>query len=256
MSRLLSALLFTITLAAAVYGAQSASDTAQPWSEWHDATGIDGGIQYQQRSTPPCYAAGCQLEVRFRNVAENSKIKFHYVITYEISMTNAYSKGDKQLEGDETVGMLVGHNIGLSHFVTGTKIRKVVARPVDSSSNSSASAVFWTDPATGLMWTRKDNGEHVSWNDANNYCRNLTLQNASWRLPTIEELERIYDATEDVGGAHIKGAIRLGYSFIWSGTPYGSSMGAFGLNFRSGQREAYPQNNTPYGNTLCVRQSK
>lgn len=33
----------------------------------------------------------------------------------------------------------------------------------------------WTDPATGLMWTRKDNGSDVTWQQAVNYCKYLTV---------------------------------------------------------------------------------
>jgi Protein of unknown function (DUF1566) len=47
----------------------------------------------------------------------------------------------------------------------------------------------WTDPDTGLMWAKKDNGADVNWNQASNYCTKLQLAGYSdWRLPTIEEL--------------------------------------------------------------------
>lgn len=53
----------------------------------------------------------------------------------------------------------------------------------------------WTDPATGLMWTKRDNGESISWPQAVNYCRNLRLTGYDdWRLPTIDELVGILAA--------------------------------------------------------------
>ena len=33
----------------------------------------------------------------------------------------------------------------------------------------------WTDPDTGLMWTKKDNGSDVDWNQASDYCSKLQL---------------------------------------------------------------------------------
>jgi hypothetical protein len=52
----------------------------------------------------------------------------------------------------------------------------------------------WTDQATGLMWTKKDNGNDVNWQQAANYCRILRLEGHSdWRLPTIDELLSLSD---------------------------------------------------------------
>lgn len=54
----------------------------------------------------------------------------------------------------------------------------------------------WTDPATGLMWAKKDFGSDVSWEQASDYCTKLQLAGYNdWRLPTIEELEGIYDSS-------------------------------------------------------------
>jgi hypothetical protein len=64
----------------------------------------------------------------------------------------------------------------------------------------------WTDPATGLTWTKADNGSDVNWNQANAYCSNLRLGGFSdWRLPTIDELQGIYDPSIDVPGVHLDG---------------------------------------------------
>jgi hypothetical protein len=54
----------------------------------------------------------------------------------------------------------------------------------------------WTDPSTGLMWTGRDNGSNISWSHAAKYCRDLSFAGYSgWRLPSIEELEQIYDGS-------------------------------------------------------------
>lgn len=82
----------------------------------------------------------------------------------------------------------------------------------------------WTDPATGLIWTGEDNGLDVNWHQASAYCSNLQLASySSWRLPTIEELQGIYDpsatsqAKWDAGvwQVHVKGNLRLS-GWSWS----------------------------------------
>jgi hypothetical protein len=56
------------------------------------------------------------------------------------------------------------------------------------------SKAVWTDATTGLTWSIKDNGSSISPTQGNQYCRNLRLGGYSdWRLPTIDELEAIYD---------------------------------------------------------------
>jgi len=53
---------------------------------------------------------------------------------------------------------------------------------------------YWIDPATGLMWAGKDNGKHLNWQDAKRYCSSLRLEGHSdWRLPTLNELQGVYD---------------------------------------------------------------
>lgn len=34
----------------------------------------------------------------------------------------------------------------------------------------------WTDPGTGLMWTKEDNGSRINWNEANQYCRDMRVK--------------------------------------------------------------------------------
>ena len=53
----------------------------------------------------------------------------------------------------------------------------------------------WVDPSTGLMWAGRDNfGRDLNWRQAGKYCGALRLAgHADWRLPTIGELEAIFD---------------------------------------------------------------
>jgi hypothetical protein len=64
----------------------------------------------------------------------------------------------------------------------------------------------WTDPATGLMWTKEGSGDSVSWQQAMYYCRNLKLAgHDDWRLPTIDELSGINASQANVNGEYLKG---------------------------------------------------
>jgi hypothetical protein len=92
------------------------------------------------------------------------------------------------------------------------------------AASQDATGGVWTDPATGLMWTRKDNGYALRWQPAAEYCRSLQLAGFSdWRLPSIDELKRIYNpnATAPCGAqgyksCQIKGGIRLTSGVVWS----------------------------------------
>jgi hypothetical protein len=76
----------------------------------------------------------------------------------------------------------------------------------------------WKDSATGLIWTVKDNGTPVSSNQASDYCSNLQSGGYSdWRLPTIEELETLYDSKLTKQNK-AKGPIELSVSCVLSGS--------------------------------------
>jgi TPR repeat protein len=97
----------------------------------------------------------------------------------------------------------------------------------DRDAQEEASGV-WSDPVTGLMWTKKDNGRDVGWQQAVAYCRNLQLAGHSdWRLPEIEELQSIYDRSVSIPGHfddgkplnwHVKGNLKLSGVMEWSKT--------------------------------------
>jgi hypothetical protein len=130
-----------------------------------------------------------------------------------------------------------------------------------NQTSANVPSVGWTDPDTGLTWTKTDNRSDVNWNQANAYCSNLRLGGFSdWRLPTIDELEGIYDPSIDVPGRfadgdavtfHVKGNLKL------SGGQWSSSLKqageAWGFGFNFGHRFS---NSLSYGRdsrALCVR---
>jgi len=51
------------------------------------------------------------------------------------------------------------------------------------------------DTETGLIWATKDNEGDINWQDAKKYCKNYIGGGyTDWRMPTIDELEGIYDS--------------------------------------------------------------
>jgi len=140
----------------------------------------------------------------------------------------------------------------------------------------------WTDSATGLMWTKKDNGDEnvtiekqarqydLTWQQAADYCRNLRQGGHSdWRLPTIEELHGIESSSGEGHPGHccemyhetlnewrVKGNLQL-TGEEWSSTPGPGSKDAryFGF-FIMPRAESENRNVHTWKRALCVRPSE
>jgi hypothetical protein len=129
---------------------------------------------------------------------------------------------------------------------------------------SQSDAVTWIDPATGLMWAKKDSangsGSGMNWNESSTYCSSLSLGGYSnWRLPTIDELTGIWDHTDSRyavstrSHSHIKGDITLSTTLVWSSST-GRAGEAWSFNFDKERRES---NRLRYRLVaLCVRSSR
>jgi len=122
----------------------------------------------------------------------------------------------------------------------------------------------WTDPATGLMWTKKDNGSDVNWQQAMDYCKRLQLAgHGDWRLATIDELPGIYDASVNIPGQssdggpftwHVKGNLQLS-GYQWSRSQMTDSGSTWGFTFDDGRRFYNILGSGGNGRALCVRRS-
>ena len=118
-----------------------------------------------------------------------------------------------------------------------------------------AAKFTWTDPATRLMWVWKDNGTDVNWKQATDYCRNLRLtDNSDWRLPTIDELQGIYDPNANVDGSHVKGELQLSNGWFWSSSQGNAPWEAWAFYFHSGERVSVLLDMC-HERALCVRRS-
>jgi hypothetical protein len=123
------------------------------------------------------------------------------------------------------------------------------SKPANGADNNG----LWKDSATGLTWTVKDNGSSVSPNQASDYCTGLRLGGFSdWRLPSIDELEAIYDSKLSKQ-YKIKGPIELVDSCVLSGTT-NSSGDTWTFCFSNGGRNLGGGTGCgTSGRALCVR---
>ena len=115
----------------------------------------------------------------------------------------------------------------------------------------------WTDPATGLMWTKEDNGKSVTWMQASIYCHDLRLGgHADWRMPDIGELGALYIqvkwSNKNDETLHIKGNLHAS-AWEWSYTAQ-IPEGAWAFSFRRIEHGSVLLDNFySYDRVLCVR---
>ena len=73
------------------------------------------------------------------------------------------------------------------------------------------------DTKTGLMWAAKDGGKDIEEAGLESYFNNYRAGGYDdWRIPTIDELEEIYDeGTENKHGYHLTRLIDLSGEWVW-----------------------------------------
>ena len=110
----------------------------------------------------------------------------------------------------------------------------------------------WQDPSTGKIWPSSDNGSGVSWSQAANYCRALTLGGfRDWRLPSIEELQQLVAPSANVSGYRITSPIKL-TGWQWSSTPGVEKGEGWALDFGDGGRASVVAGDSGLNRALCV----
>ena len=109
----------------------------------------------------------------------------------------------------------------------------------------------------GLLWTQSDNGTDVHWMDATNHCNG---KGEGWRLPTVAELEGIFDLAQSVPcgvpGSRLtckaSAKLQLSSSFFWTNQREGSSE-AFAVYLADGTPNAVHVEARYFMRALCVR---
>ena len=92
-----------------------------------------------------------------------------------------------------------------------------------------------TDTVTGLIWQRGESSATYTWANAKAYCSGLSLGSATWRLPTLIELESIVD-----GGTYSPAINTTVFptpprEYFWSASPLAKdSSYAWSIHFYNG----------------------
>jgi hypothetical protein len=135
----------------------------------------------------------------------------------------------------------------------------------DKDAQAAAAGLIWTDPATQITWTTKDNAKNVNWKQAADYCKDLLLaDHTDWRMPSIDELQGIFDPgayTPGVGETgspaimHVKGNLHL-TGWQWSRSQPNTTGEAWGFSFANGKRLAGRFTDNLGNRSLCVRSAE
>ncbi len=120
------------------------------------------------------------------------------------------------------------------------------------------------DTKTNLLWSDKDNGKMIPWPYAKTYCDNYRRGGyKDWRMPTLEELETLYDKSksyssdcDEGANVHLTELIRLRCGWVWSSeTTVGKE--AFFFVFYNGKDGRSDQMDIGFNfRVICVRNNK
>jgi hypothetical protein len=115
------------------------------------------------------------------------------------------------------------------------------------------------DPRSSLEWTRRDYERALAWEDADRYCRGLSVgTRRDWRLPEIDEITALYDASFERScgdrTCHLDPAIQLGGPYLWSVTTRGPGT-RFYFDASQGTRFSPTIRSVLVRRVLCVRTS-
>jgi hypothetical protein len=121
------------------------------------------------------------------------------------------------------------------------------------------------DTKTKLMWAAKDNGSDINWVNAKFYCENYRGGGYNdWRMPTLDELEGLYDASKSrpatcSGGNSIHVAtelIDITCFCLWASETSSTTAETAIFDFGPGIRSGFASQLTRFSRALPVRSGK
>jgi hypothetical protein len=112
---------------------------------------------------------------------------------------------------------------------------------------------FWKDDRTRLIWAGSDNGSGVTVSQARNYCRQLSIAEFhDWRLPSIDELQRLFGGPANDHGYRIVAPLQLS-GWAWSETEGNEPAEHWSIDFGDGARASVAAGDAGLNRALCVR---
>jgi len=106
------------------------------------------------------------------------------------------------------------------------------------------------DTKTGLEWFVGPDKDTEFWNDAKIWVDNLKVDGGGWRMPTMDELESLYQMRK--GSRNMTPLLKTTGWFVWSGETESSSS-AWPFNFRYGNRDWYDRYGSYDARAFAVR---
>jgi hypothetical protein len=118
------------------------------------------------------------------------------------------------------------------------------------------------DTSTNLMWAATDNGSDISWAAAKFYCESYRAGHYDdWRLPTLEELEELYDESKSYPAkCNNSNSIHLATKLIdvscfyaWGLETNGTTSESIIFDFGAGIQSAFASQMTYFMRVIPVR---
>ena len=131
---------------------------------------------------------------------------------------------------------------------------KLQAICIGNRSYSKNSTNTVKDNLTSLIWQKSGSSSKYSWNEAKNYCSNLSLDGYNnWRLPTYNELYYLADRTKCNPAIDTNYFNSKIYDWYWTNTEYkNDNSKAWIVGFDSGNDDWYFNAGNSY--VRCVKQ--
>ena len=109
-----------------------------------------------------------------------------------------------------------------------------------------------TDTKTGLHWYVGPDRD-TTWNEADAWVKNLNVAGGGWHLPTLDELDGIYEKNKGNKYAHIDEVFWHRRAFFWIWSTQRDSSSAWVLYFRYGNRSWRRRERSGRNRSFAVR---